>query len=361
MNDEIRIFVPFMSGFGGTETVIKNLFTEYKKEFPSRNNLILISIGGYENDEWIKNISNKKVIQLNFNKIFRTLEYLLVLPFLLFKEIHNSNTSTVISTNPVMWMLLYWIKKIFHYDYEVISWYHYSLKEKPVRSFILKSADRYLAISTGIAKQIVSYGVDASKIKIIFNPVMNTNITVPRSLKKNQLHFLYVGRIMLDGQKNLRDLITALSNFNSNWTLDIYGQGEKSKVQDFIREKGLENNIFLQGFKANLWESLTSIDFLFLTSKFEGFPMVLNEAISVGIPVISYNCETGPEDIVKDNNGFLVYGCNEVDLTKTIEKAAKKIKNFTNTQEIKDSISKFYSQHFLTVFLQAVRNSQSER
>lgn len=354
MNSKILIFVPFMSGFGGTETVINNLFEEYQNSYPTSNKLVLVSIGGYDSEEWLTSINNKKIVQFSKSKLVRTFEYLMTLPFFLFNEVRHSDVNVVISTNPIMWMVLYWIKKIFHYKYKVVSWYHYSLEDKPVKHFFMKSADSYLAISTGIAKQITRYGIDDKKIKTVFNPVVKSNISVPRSSGDKPIQFIYVGRIMLDGQKNLRALINALSRVKLKWQLDIYGQGETEKVQEFINSKKLQKQINLKGFKANVWESLGTVDFLVLTSKYEGFPMVLNEAISVGIPVISYNCETGPEDIINDKNGFLVNPCNEDELIKTIEKASKKISIFTDTSVIKKSISKFYSQNYIAVFLNAI-------
>jgi UDP-D-galactose:(glucosyl)LPS alpha-1,6-D-galactosyltransferase len=97
------------------------------------------------------------------------------------------------------------------------------------------------------------------------------------------------------------------------------------------------------------------MDAIVLTSKYEGLPMVLNEAISMGIPVVSSNCETGPDDIINRNNGLIYNLESTADLVRCLNLMALKKNNFKNIMQIKESINKFYSDVFFNNFLRSIR------
>lgn len=352
---EVYILTPYMSGFGGTETVISNLFKEYNKTVQSEYRLSLISIGGFSDGNWMKSINNKKVIQFSSRHRLRTVEYLALLPILLFKLIkNNTDMDILISTNPVMWSFAYIYKKILRRNFLVVSWYHYSLSAKPINKLFLKKADLYLAISSGIARQFLNLGIDSSKIKIVYNPVLRRNLKIQRTKVGETSNFIYVGRIMLDGQKNLREIIDAFSRVVGNWKLFLFGEGDTVRVEEYIRRKNLDDKIKMKGFQSDVWKSLSFVDGLVLASKYEGFPMVLNEAISVGIPVISKDCETGPIDIVNQNNGVLVDENGSEDLIRTIQKFVDRKISFSDVSKIKQSIRNFYSDIFFERFIKAL-------
>ena len=82
---------------------------------------------------------------------------------------------------------------------------------------------------------------------------------------------------------------------------------ERNKYEKMIKNNFLENRIFLPGRVGNISDFYNSADIFVLSSLYEGFPNVLLEAMSYGLPVISTNCKTGPSDIITDNiNGFLI-------------------------------------------------------
>lgn len=351
MKKKVLIVVPYMTGYGGTETVIQNLFSEYNKEKPKDYHFKLISIGGYEHDNWIKDINDKVIVNMLGNKLIRTLKYMFILPFIIPQILLKERPSYFISTNPIMWSIAFFTKKIFKINTEIISWYHYSLRDKPLKKIYLKSADTYFAISSGIAKQLLSYGIPTKRIKIIFNPINRKDKVVKRSKIEDPVRLIYVGRIMLDGQKNIRQLLDALAEVKGNWQLDLYGAGKINEIKEYANNKGILSKLNVIGFKDKLWDSLEKVDALVLTSKYEGLPMVLNEAISVGIPVISSNCETGPDDIVNHNNGMLYELNNNDDLVKKLDRIVSHKVNFDDTKKIKTSINKFYSDNYFRNFL----------
>ena len=340
---KICIFVPFMTGYGGTETVIHNLLNE-------NNNLKLICVGGCNDPEWLENIENKRIISLCYPKKMRDLISIIMLPLLILQE----NPDIVISTNPVMWFVAYYFRKLFRKKYKVVSWYHYSFAGKSVSNIFLHSADIYLAISSGIVSELEKRGVSKNKIKLIFNPISRNTISIPRTKDGSTCNFIYVGRVMLDGQKNLRSLINILSHVEGDWKLTIFGEGEIKEVEQYVNEKKLQDRIEFKGFVTHFWERCDNVDALLLSSKYEGFGMVLAEAISVGVPVISYNCPSGPSDIVNKKNGFLIDLDDEYSFEKVITKFVNRKVDFSNIAEIKGSISKLYSKNFLNIFLKSI-------
>ena len=94
--------------------------------------------------------------------------------------------------------------------------------------------------------------------------------------------------------------------------LVILGDGEeKVSLQLKIEQNQMTHLVHLLGFKEHPSSYIEKAKFLVLTSEYEGFPMVILEALSVGIPVISFDCETGPSEmIVNEHNGLLVENQN---------------------------------------------------
>jgi len=93
-----------------------------------------------------------------------------------------------------------------------------------------------------------------------------------------------------------------------NWILNIYGNGgRKAILQNLIVELGLEDNVLLHGNSSALPEKFTDSSIFLFTSVGEGFPMVLIEAMSSGLPCISFNCPHGPSEIITDGqDGYLI-------------------------------------------------------
>jgi glycosyltransferase involved in cell wall biosynthesis len=112
-------------------------------------------------------------------------------------------------------------------------------------------------------------------------------------------------------QKNFRALVQAFAlvvEKHPDWTLRIFGGGpNRANLEKLIAERGLEGNVVLKGQVKNIGPELSKASIYALSSRREGFPMVLLEAMSKGVPVVSFDCPTGPRDIVREReNGLLV-------------------------------------------------------
>lgn len=150
------------------------------------------------------------------------------------------------------------------------------------------------------------------KNSIIANPVViPINKPSDKLLDSKYRWCIAIGR--LSHEKGFDVLINAFSqvktrDLKNEWKLVILGDGDNR--QDLIRQVellGLKDYVFMPGRVNNPYDYLYQADLFILSSRFEGFPNVLLEAMTSGLPVISTNCPSGPAEIIQNNfNGILV-------------------------------------------------------
>ena len=137
-----------------------------------------------------------------------------------------------------------------------------------------------------------------------------------------------------------------------DYILEIYGDGNlEQSILKYIKEKGLEEKVYLKGFSSNVHESINSTSMFVMSSDFEGMPNALLEALALGIPCISTDCPCGGPKLLIDNhkNGILVPVNNIDELSRAMcfiaenpQKAkemgiiASKIKSKVNVETITD-------------------------
>ncbi|MBB2913291.1 glycosyltransferase involved in cell wall biosynthesis [Streptosporangium becharense] len=130
----------------------------------------------------------------------------------------------------------------------------------------------------------------------------------PPSWQEDRL-VVAAGRLV--GQKGFDLLIPAFRQVvdrHPDWRLRIYGTGpKKDRLRALIRECGLRDNVTLMGRTDHLDEELAKASFYVLSSRFEGLPMVMIEAMTQALPVVAFDCPTGPRDLITPGiDGLLV-------------------------------------------------------
>lgn len=223
-----------------------------------------------------------------------------------------------------------------------ISWEHFNywamIKRNEKNRFrakkLIKNNASKLVVLTeeDRKKHIKEYKLDPEFVVAMPNPCLSNAIS---DYKFENKVFLAVGR--LSQQKNFSALLNAWSlicNDCSEWKLIIVGKGE---LENSLRKQA-ENlklcNIIFAGHSNDIAKYYRQASCFVLSSEYEGFPMVILEAQSFGLPVISFDCKTGPKDLIQNNKtGFLVEDGN-------IEALAKKMLEFTQNEKKAVQMSK---------------------
>lgn len=147
------------------------------------------------------------------------------------------------------------------------------------------------------------------KTSVIPNPIMNPNINKEYYHDRSIIRIVSVGRLAKIKQFDL--MIMAFYKINKklpNTELYIYGEGpERDNLEELIKQLSLQKNVFLPGKTNKVYDVLNDSDIYLMSSKQEGFPNALCEAMASGLPVVAFECHEGLRDIIDDgNNGFLV-------------------------------------------------------
>lgn len=167
---------------------------------------------------------------------------------------------------------------------------------------LIKKYDKLILLT----KEDLKKWKDKSKIKVIYNSIKSTSSNFSNC---NNKKIISVGR--LDGQKGYDRLIEAwkiIKLQDDEWVLEIYGDGvDKEKLMKKIIEYKLENSFFLRGVTNKINEKYQESSIYVMTSRYEGFGMVLVEAMANGLPVVAFDCCSGPKDIISnDDDGYLI-------------------------------------------------------
>ena len=248
-----------------------------------------------------------------------------------------------------------WIhNNIVHKDKEVVKSTLRNFLSKGIKSRTLKKADAHLAISTGTKNQILSFAPSA-KVYTVFNPLDSYN---GKLIKRSQMPvFLYVGRIE-DWQKNLSFMFNGLSKIKKDWKLIIVGKGsDEEKLKSLANDLGISQRIEWRGFKKDPYENLDDgVTALLLTSRFEGFPMVLIEANQRGIPVIASDCKVGPSDIVISGvNGYLYPEEDMIAFVKIVNDVIDGKLKFETPEKIEETAKRFSGDVVLDNIINALK------
>lgn len=362
MDKKITFFI-FSLRHGGAEKVCLTLCNEFAK----RN---------YQTELWIVDNSettltkmlDKQVLVFALNKKHVRNTFLPIM-----KLLRRRKPARLIIFNIELAILVIILKKILILNTQIIVrsintlsqaftfpktiWEKYIAK-KAIRRLLIFS-DKIIAQSTGMKNDLIkTFHIPEKKIVTIHNP--STLIAPVKSvqLEPSENEFLYVGR--LSPQKGLMNLIEAFRRTyekNKNIRLTIVGDGsEKEKLVALTEQLSLTNNIKFEGYKSSTEPYFERAKATLLTSNFEGFPNVLVESISRGTPVISFDCPSGPSDIIEQGvNGLLIPHLDVEGFSKALLAVANGEIRF-NHQDVVSSSRKFSTENIIAKYEQVIFN-----
>lgn len=163
-----------------------------------------------------------------------------------------------------------------------------------------------------------------AKAKVVYNPAtFSANYEPRKERKKNILVAGNLDKIYQKGWDNLLPIVGPLLKKHKDWKLLIAGQGEKGEelLKKQITELDVDSeSVEFLGFTNRIGDIMYESEIFLMVSRYEGLPMVLIEAMSQGMACISYDCLTGPSEIITDSkNGILIEDQNSSIMQESLD------------------------------------------
>ena len=200
-------------------------------------------------------------------------------------------------------------------------------------------ASQVVAVSAGIREVLLSnYGLAPERVTVIPNPVDLENLHIqarealPPGIPARFL--LHVGRMRLayKAQDVILKAFHILHRKYPDLSLVLVGDGpDREEIKSQIQAIGLGDAIVLAGWQDNVAAFMARAQVFVMSSRYEGWPNVLVEAMACGCPVVATDCDTGPREILGNNEyGLLV----PVDKSEALAQAVEKLLSSTSTREL---------------------------
>lgn len=300
-----------MTPAGGIERVIATLANHFSKfmkvtilvkdkaysHYPLNDKITIHSL-----DNPIKfNLDNK------FSRVFEAFKNLASSNIKLNKYLKNNSFDFYYLAHPLNVLEFHLLNKL---NSNVIITEHggvdaYNFIYKKIKSWLYPKVDYYVVPTKADAKYYKSINLPATYI-----PHFRSELSYMKSNQRNKIA-LSIGR-MTEAKRQwiLIDLWNVIVNkFNiTDWKLHIVGDGNlRTSLENKILESNLSQFIKILPPVKDVEKYYSEASFFLLTSLSEGFGMVILEALSFGLPCVSYDCPSGPRDmIIDESNGFLI-------------------------------------------------------
>ena len=246
----------------------------------------------------------------------------LLTDLLLRRAIRGIRSGAIISTRPSLHLALATFARR---GVTTIGWDHlnYPARSSDARQIaVLRAAvprlDGYVVLTHADEEDYRREFPDvATRIEVIRNSVSWPIAAEPPPLEEKVV--VAAGRLV--PRKGFRRLVNAFAPVaaaHPDWQLHIYGLGQqKDDLDALIRRLGLESRVALKGYTHSVPEVMRNASVYAMGSHSEGFPLVLIEALSVGLPLIAFDCPRGPGEVIRhDQNGLLIPNGQQEDYTQ---------------------------------------------
>ena len=179
---------------------------------------------------------------------------------------------------------------------------------------------RFTVVQTEQGREILSGRYPKGRMRVVPNPVSIPARVTP--LAQRERIIVNVGS--MGRKKNQRALIRIFARLerNADWRLILIGDGpDRPRLEEEIQQHGLKDRIEFLGERKDIPAWLDRARVFAFTSLEEGFPNALAEALAAGCACVSYDCPTGPSDLIQhEGNGLLVPNDDEVAFAQQLDR-----------------------------------------
>jgi N-acetylgalactosamine-N,N'-diacetylbacillosaminyl-diphospho-undecaprenol 4-alpha-N-acetylgalactosaminyltransferase len=337
-NKKIKIaLIGYRLGIGGAEKVMANLSIFFEKQGIEVHNIIVLDVVLYP--------FSGKLVNLGFlknkrNGLFNKLHRLLFLKKYLDENKFDFIIDFRFRIKPIQELLiakwLYKSKTIFTVHSYLID--HYMPNWSFLTRFMYQDCFKIVTI-TNKAKELIEFKHHLNNVQTIYNPI-NIEEIYSKFNESIDINFDYIIGIgqMETNVKQFDKMIEAYSNSilpNHNIHLVLLGDGVRiASLKSLVKQNNLEDKVHFLGFQENPYKYLKNARFFVLSSLNEGMPNVILEALACGIPVVSFDCLSGPSEMILDKqNGLLVENQNVQKLTEAMNLFVEDVELYTFCKE----------------------------
>lgn len=215
----------------------------------------------------------------------------------------------------------------------------------------LNDADEVFVISKQIETEIEEANFPIKRVRI------NNGIEFPedvpnRDLTEKKRLLLYVGRLV--DYKNIEMIFRALAQTKEPWGMLVVGQGELEKAKMDAARYQVEERVNFCGFRTNPYDDMENVAFCVVSSNYEGFCLVIPEALSRGIPVISTPVGCATEVIRPGENGYLVPVNDDAMLARVLNMVSDGTLPIPDARTCRESVKDYDQKHAFEVMYGAL-------
>lgn len=230
-------------------------------------------------------------------------------------------------------------KKRKYYACEHIAFESHKKLVKLLKLLTLKLYSKVVVLTSRDEVKLQSYGISACAI---------SNPSFYKNFKRNSRSYIALAVGRLEYQKGfdiLIDIWGIFSKMSPHWVLKIVGDGSMRELLECkIKKMNLENSIQLVGRSDDVNYYYRSSDVLVVTSRYEGLPMTMLEAKSWSMPIVSFDCPTGPKELIENGcDGFLVQLDNKEVFAQKLHQLDNDALYYNFVNNIGDTIKKIDS------------------
>ena len=306
---------------GGTEKVsiiIANELCEFQEY-----NVLFLSLEEGRKETFYEINPNIRRYKL-YNHLQRSITHIGGIIYRLVKFIRKNEINILVDIDGIL--DLYSLPTKLFTKVKVISWEHFNFFQNPFvpyRKISRRMSARWADAIITLTEEDKGYYEEnlkiRCKIQCIYNPIILEHQIY--EYNKNSKIILSVGRLTYQkGFDMLLEIAKKIFPENPQWKWIILGEGEDRKLLDNkIERYNLQGQVLLKGNVNNVEKYYENSAIFVMTSRFEGLPMALLEAKAHRLPIISFQCKTGPAELVKNGiNGYLVEENNIQEMGKVL-------------------------------------------